>query len=316
MAVIALCVAVVSSAAGAAQQPVFRRGVDAVVVDVAVFANGQPVRDLTAGEFEVRDNGVVQQLIDMNATRPADGTSSRRPPEATLQSVSEALPIDLALIVDVSGSVQGPLLEALSRAISGVHQRIRSGDRVRLVTFNDRIIEHSAGAEDTGRALKEALRRTSGNTALLDAIAMSLISVAEPGRRQMAIVFTDGRDNLSILNESAVLDVAKRSGVTISIVAVVDNPMGFTLFGPPTPLVPHRTLFQTLTELTGGQFLALRRNDELSAPFLQAFDAFRTSYVLRYNLQNVPRPGWHTIDVKVTRPGTYEVRARKGYFGG
>jgi VWFA-related protein len=151
---------------------------------------------------------------------------------------------------------------------------------------------------------------------LLDAIAVSLITPADPGRRRMALVFTDGRDNLSLLSETAVLDIAKRSGVAISIVAVVEIPPGFTVTGPPTPFVPHVTLFRALAELTGGQFLALRRNDELSAPFLQAFDEFRMSYVLRYNLQDVPRQGWHTIDVKVARPGTYDVRARKGYFGG
>jgi hypothetical protein len=41
-----------------------------------------------------------------------------------------------------------------------------------------------------------------------------------------------------------------------------------------------------------------------------------TSYTVRYILEGVPLKGWHDLAVKVTKPGKYVVRARKGYFGG
>jgi VWFA-related protein len=285
-------------AAPTAQQSVFRSSVDSVVVDVAVMSGGQPVGDLTSADFEVRDNGIVQPIADMS---------------------HEALPVDVTLVVDVSGSVTGPLLDSLARAINGVGARLRADDRARLVTFNERIVEHVDLPAAAGPALAAALRATSGYTTLLDAIAMSLIAEPQPGRRQMAIVFTDGRDNLSILNESSVIDVAKRSGQAVFAVALTEGPVGptATAFGPRfPPPVPHEAMFRSLSELTGGRFLILPRNEDLSAPFVQAFDAFRTSYVLRYTVQGVAREGWHDIAVEVTRPGTFEVRARRGYFGG
>ena len=284
-------------AARAAQQSVFRSSVDSVVVDVSVFSSGRPVGDLTTADFEVRDKGIVQAVVDMSY---------------------ETLPIDVTLVIDVSGSVTGPLLDALTRAINGVGTRLRPGDRARPVTFNDRIVEHVDLPIVAGPALTAALNSTSGHTTLLDAIAMALIAEPQAGRRQLAIVFTDGRDNLSILNESAVLDVARRSGPSVFVVAATAgtaSPLITRLGVRLATAVPHEALFRSLANLTGGQFAVLFRNQDLSGSFVQAFDAFRTSYVLRYTVQGVPRAGWHDITVQVTRPGDYEIRARKGYFG-
>ena len=55
----------------------------------------------------------------------------------------------------------------------------------------------------------------------------------------------------------------------------------------------------------------------LDGPFLQALEDFRSSYTLQYNLTGVPRKGWHTVAVRVTKSGkTYQVRTRTGYVGG
>ena len=57
------------------------------------------------------------------------------------------------------------------------------------------------------------------------------------------------------------------------------------------------------------------RNQDLGPAFVRALNDFRTSYVLRYAIQGQAKAGWHELQVRVTRPGEYEVRARKGYFG-
>ena len=50
--------------------------------------------------------------------------------------------------------------------------------------------------------------------------------------------------------------------------------------------------------------------------FTQIVADFRASYVLRYTPKGVDRGGWHTLAVRVTRPGAFNVRARAGYTGG
>ena len=54
----------------------------------------------------------------------------------------------------------------------------------------------------------------------------------------------------------------------------------------------------------------------LNASFVNAFEAFRTSYVIRYTLTCVPKEGWHQLTIRASKGGThYTVRARRGYFG-
>src|SRR5262245_16551118 len=65
------------------QQPVFRSGVDSVTVDVAVLDGDRLVDGLTASDFEVRDNGVRQNVIDV---------------------AKDKFPITLELLLDVSAS--------------------------------------------------------------------------------------------------------------------------------------------------------------------------------------------------------------------
>ena len=55
--------AAVALAQQAPSQPVFRAGVDAVMVDVSVQTSDRPVSGLTAADFQLRDNGVQQEIV-------------------------------------------------------------------------------------------------------------------------------------------------------------------------------------------------------------------------------------------------------------
>jgi VWFA-related protein len=60
--------------AAAPQQPTFRERIDSVTVDVSVTdKQGQPVTDLTAADFEVRESGKVQTIDAFQLIRTNDG---------------------------------------------------------------------------------------------------------------------------------------------------------------------------------------------------------------------------------------------------
>ena len=286
--VTAIAFATMSVAALAApQQPTFRTLVSSVAVDVSVYDSKRPVTGLTAADFEVLDNGVRQTVIDASY---------------------EIVPIDVTLLLDVSGSVEGRFLQTLVRASADVGRRLRPADRATLVTFNDRVRELVRDAPADRLIAATAGIRASGNTSLFDALAYALISERREGRRQMMIALTDGRDTVSVLDRRVVMDAARRSDMALFFVALAlpDVPAGLRTPG----------FLGQLATLTGGAVQELSANADLSASFLRAFDDFRASYVVRYTATGVTRGGWHEITVRVKRPAQATVRARKGYFGG
>jgi len=271
----------------AAQTTVFRSFVDIVAVDVSVQQRGKPVADLGPADFEVRDNGVVQKVMD----------ASR-----------ETLPIDVTLLLDLSGSVAGQLFTSLTRAVDEVRHALRPGDTAELITFNHRI--HDVGDLASITTVNaDTLGRPAGGTALLDAMASGLIARPDPNRRHMAIIFTDGRDASSFLDEPTVIELASRGGMAVFAVAITDGTKSF----PQAPA--HATFLNAVTTNTGGQLGVLQRDEDLQASFLHAFDDFRTSYVLHYSPTGTARGGWHELAVHVAKPGSFDVRARKGYYG-
>ena len=139
------------------QQPVFRSSANAVMVDIAVRdASRRIVTDLTAADFTVLDNGVPQQVDDLSFGK---------------------LPIDVTVGLDVSGSVNGPLLDRLRLGINQLMADLRRDDRLKLMVFNMRFnqtIDFTTDVAQIDRAIKSA--GSAGGTALFDALSVAMIS--------------------------------------------------------------------------------------------------------------------------------------------
>jgi VWFA-related protein len=287
--------------AGFLAQQTFRTAVDTVELDVAVMQGNKAVPGLVGADFEVIDNNVKQTILEVSRERQ---------------------PIDVVLVVDVSGSVRGALLTALTEAVNNVQRRLRDGDRAELITFNHQVLGRMpltpARASKTVR-----LDGATGSTSLNDALVVSMAAPAEIGRRRMAIVFTDGYDTSSFLEEKTVLDVAARSHTAIFVVSTDSKATDFfsrladTTGGVVQIVPPVGITISTIgpNALPGNSVMTFGPSgDVLDASFFRAFDDFRTSYVVRYSLTGVTRQGWHDVSVRVLKSGRYQVRAKKGYI--
>lgn len=286
----------------AAQSPVFRSYTDSVALDVLVADGNRAVRGLAATDFEILDKGVPQTLRDLTL---------------------ETAPLDVTLVIDASGSIDAPLLASLVRAVNAVGKHLRPGDRVSVITFNERIREQ-IHAIDAASLQAISLPPPSGQTSLNDAIAVALTVPATADRRQMAIVFTDGFDTMSFLGDEAVLDVARRSRTALFVVAVgARNSLPTAFFerlaeatGGLVQIAPFVKAYTMEIDRSGRQTLRQKSEDILESRFTRALQDFRTSYVLRYTPEGVARSGWHDVHVRVTKGnGKYVVRARRGYWG-
>jgi hypothetical protein len=280
-----------------ARQGAYRAATDVVEISAAVTVGRRPASGLAAEDFEVIDNGVRQHVLSV---------------------ASESVPIDVTLVLDVSGSVDRMLQDAIKQAVVRVQTQMRPADRISILTFNQRVRE-VLGQVAGARLSLDGLVQASGQTSLNDAIAVAVVSPPVEDRRHMALVFTDGVDTASFLEPSTVLAVAGRSRTAVFIVARAwprDVPLEF---------------FHQLADATGGfvqqvnpvqviqqdaQHLEMRATgDLLDETFVRAFDEFRSSYVVRYVVTGVPREGWHDVAIRVIKAGrTYRVRARQRYF--
>ncbi len=293
------------------RQPVFSVKVDAVQVDVQVTRRGRPVSGLRAQDFEVRDNGVLQQIESVTV---------------------EDVPLDVFLVLDSSGSVEGERLGALKAAAVAAVKALAPRDQIALLTFSHRLAGPARLSREKATALAAIDRMTaSGATSILDAIYAALVLPHASLHRALIIVFTDGHDTASWLPATAVLDLAKETdavvyGVTLE--AAEPEPASISISFPwlrsdgPFPRI-HPTgratrpedgeFLQELAELTGGRVFDTRDPRGLRKLFTQAVAEMKTRYVLSYTPEGVERQGWHALSVKLTKHDA-DVTARRGYF--
>jgi VWFA-related protein len=270
-------------AAGAAQEEplVFGVEVEVVRVEVLVTRKGEPVRDLAAEHFELRDNGVRQRLHPITF---------------------EEAPVDALLVLDLSGSVMGSKLEALRDAAGAFLDGLAPVDRAALVGFQHSVV---VGVPLTSEipTVRFALDTVegSGSTALHDAVYMALRLPELDQRRAAVVVFSDGIDNVSWLSGKDVVEAAGRSGAVVYAVDARE------------PGDPSNRFLKDVTRATGGRLWRVRKTDDLRDRFLDVLHDIRARYVLSYTPNAVDTAGWHELEVKL-RGRKGDVLARPAYF--
>ena len=277
-AVFAVGLALEGLGAVAAQQPVFSARVDTVRVDIDVRRNDKPVSGLTAADFEVLDNGVPQK-VDLIAP--------------------SAAPINVVLAIDTSASLNAKERLHLTAAGVKVIDALKASESAAFLTFSERIAIHSLFTDDA-TALKAlvAAPTASGDTALYDAAhAAMLVGTAAPGR-PIVILFSDGDDTASFLDEAAVVETAQRTGSVVCVVMIGGE----------------GKLLQQLTTTTGGVFVKESSLEKVGSRFTEILESFRRRYLVSFTPTGVEKAGWHKLSVKVKGGG--EVRARLGYWAG
>ena len=146
--------------------PVYRAGVDLVVLNVAVLDDdGEPVTGLTAQDFRLSEDGIEQAV--------------------SLFASSSNTPLDVALVLDMSASIamSAPTVKQDAKAFLAA---LGSEDCVYFVPFREEVHAGTWSAPDepglTGLIDRLPLQ---GGTALYDALARALLNV---DRRRYAML--------------------------------------------------------------------------------------------------------------------------------
>jgi len=186
----------------------FRTEVDAVRIEALVLDKGRPVGGLVAADFAVTDNGQPQTI----RVRPL-----------------EHEPIDVAIALDVSGSVRGARLEHLRGGALALVGQLTPADRATLLTFDHAL---SLGPRDAAPGALEARLRAltpQGRTSLVDAVTTALVWGTGRERPMLVFVFSDGEDTASWTRPVHALALARGSDAVVDVIVAGGTPIASAL---------------------------------------------------------------------------------------
>jgi VWFA-related protein len=274
------------SAASHAQAPIFSLNADLVWVYVSVREARSTIGGLQSSDFQLTDRGVPQK-VEIAA--------------------SDAVPIDVTLLVDTSGSVINSLPQ-FRADVRTIIEGLQPNEQIRLITFDTEVRQLTRMVPPSPDMPIQEIR-LGDTTSLADALVIALARNHRPKRRHLVFVFTDGYDTSSVLGYAALPDIASRTDSIVHIALV--RPSGSDL-----PSREALAALEAAAVRTGGSLYPPALKDEgIVTAFQRAIDDFRHSYVLFFTPSGVAGPGWHDISVRVEKSGSFQVRAREGYFG-
>lgn len=319
-----------------------------VVTDKA----GTPILNLKKSNFQVYEDGKLQELTDFAAS---------------------SAPFEVALVLDTSGSTLAEL-PMIKRAAQNFIASLRPGDRVSIIAYKAEREEGRATAvseliiplTSERAALASALDRvqTSFGTPYYD----SLIQVAErvfrdpPGEqfrgRRAIVALTDGVDSTSISDFEEAKDLLLESGSAAYFIKVdtreffeenllgdctvtkrfspaqmrryyrqfvsskLEKATNFCELGDFERLAISKNLYaladaemEQLAKVSGGKVFPIADLSEARAAFTKVAAEIGTKYSLGYYSSNEKRDGTYRkikVEVKGLPAGT-QIRAREGY---
>jgi len=262
------------------------------VLFIATDKRGKFVRDLNQNDFTILDDHKPPQAI-VNFRRETD------------------LPLDLGLLIDVSGSVNSRFQFEQDAATGFLQRTIRPGfDKAFVVGFNS----HSQMVQDftdNYSRLYWAVHKlhNGGGTALYDAIYRSCKEKFLKDRpdhpvRKAIIIVSDGEDNQSEVTRAQAIEMAQRAEVIIYAISTDDS--GLVLRG-------DRVLEQ-IAGATGGRAFFPFKMKDITHSFDAINDELRSQYVVSYRPADFDADGrYRSIEISALKKDL-QVRSRKGYF--
>lgn len=222
----------------------------------------------------------------------------------------DRLPLSLAFVVDVSGSMAGiPLEKTGASAKILVETILVPADRVALVTFStdvDTRVPLTEAHEDLLRAWPVA---SEGQyTHLYDALKRAIEELRDaPAGKRAILLFSDGEDIGSSLTLEDVVTEARMQAIPIYIIG----------YGASQHLKPD--VLKRLATRTGGIALIAANPDDIPGQFQKVFSILRSAYIIAYLSNSSADDARHELLLTFSESGwTGETRgyvtARRGNF--
>jgi len=269
--------------------------VDVKLVNVFVNvtdANGAPVGGLTKDNFTLAENGHPEKIAVFDR--------------------ESAVPLQIVLAIDTSGTVHKDMSIEEHAAREFVHALLRPVDQLDLMEFASDVREVVPFTNNLHQ-IDNGLDRLRGGpaTALYDTIFLASQSLTGRPGRKVLVIISDGDDTAHGVEYPRALEAALRSEVLVY--SIIDVPIAADA-GRDTG-GEHALI--TLSQETGGKHY-YAESSALESAFQKVSEDLRTQYLLGYYPSgHLSSPDFRTISV--TLAGTpassgYSLRHRTGYY--
>jgi len=287
-----------------AEIPIFRAGVTLIRVDIeAVGRDGKSLADLTQADFTIFDENQPQTIVSFER---------------------ESEPLDLLLLLDISGSMRRSLQDVAATTRAAL-ARLHSGDRVALMLFSRRaevVQPFTVDFRETQNKILDSIyKQNLGNGTLINE---SLIAAADymkqqPVKGRRAILIVTDNEGLNYKSPDAAVVRAMYSVDTVLNAIVVRQgprppavrPSGYTNpdFAPPDV---YKMAMQTGGEAVDGA-------GKVGEVFQRAIEGIRSRYFVQYAAPPAEAGSFRRIRVELTpsakrRHADAILKAREGYY--
>ena len=229
----------------------------------------------------------------------------------------DSAPASFAFLVDTSGSMKlASKLEFAKAAVRRIVSQRKPGDDFALFAFAEEEVTPVAGFSKDPAKLLAALEtlEAGGKTALFDAVAATPSKMLEGKNGKRAIIlFTDGVDNASRLTPAEMAEILQQ--VSIPVYAVGMKNTSFDRLTDEERSQLSVDNLRMLAASSGGKMF-LPAGDEDLGPTAEKIGAeVRKQYLLGFTPSGQGELKYRILVVSVLKPGTWEVRTRRGYRG-
>jgi VWFA-related protein len=266
-----------------------------------------------------------------------------RPQTIRYFSQESDLPLTLGILVDTSGSTRNVLPDERDASLRFLEQVLRSKDQAFVIHF-DTEVELLEDLTSSKQRLERALSKLetpemrlqrggfgvprsrypqrggrgqgAGGTALFDAVFLAADEVLKPQTGRKAIIlFSDGEDNGSKVEQSTAGEASQRSDTLVYSILFEDQGGAFSMnrgwggFGR----TDGRRVMDRMSRSTGGRFFEVTRKLPLTSIFAEIEEDLRNQYSLGYTPDSPVVGGFRRVKL-TTRQKGLTVQTREGYY--
>ncbi len=235
----------------------------------------------------------------------------QHPPEQVRHFQQESdLPLRIALLIDISGSVTQRFKFEQDAAIAFFKKILRPNvDKAFVVGFNQEVHLEQDFTEDVN-ALGKAVRRLKpeGETAIFDALVFAsekLRKNSEPGTRRAIIVISDGENNCGKRFMHEADEAALKAEAPVY---TLSTNLAHSEYSK------GQAVLELLARYTGGELLPAHEASQVVRAFKQVEEALRSQYVLSYKPAEFSADGRYRPIALTARNPKLKVECRRGYF--